>query len=79
MNQFEKELLNELRETRKELQNMCSILESIQEYVDIKKASYLHNINNNSKKVNLKINEVPINITFQEVLKASRQYSQGCL
>ena len=67
-----------LGEILKELQDIRSILESNQESVDIQKADFIKRINDGFKKTENKVLATkPLSkVTFQEVLKASRQYLQ---
>lgn len=70
MNEFEQAVLNEMRKITKELQDIRTTLESIEEYSDVKKAGHLLGVNTNYKTNG----QIPTSKSFQEVLRDSRQY-----
>ncbi len=70
MNEFEQAVLNEMRKITKELQDIRTTLESIEEYSDVKKAEHLLGVTTNYKTNG----QIPTSKSFQEVLRDSRQY-----
>ena len=70
MNEFEQAVLNEMRKITKELQDIRTTLESIEEYSDVKKVEHLLGVNTNYKTNGQR----PTSKSFQEVLRDSRQY-----